>query len=243
MTTVKKFPEGLLGRKLGMTQVFDEDGRVVPVTMIEMGPCTILDIISEEKNGYEAVRLGFAPKKAHRCNRAEQGQFNKAGKGAFSFVREMRCAAGTLGWTNLGQELTAADVFDADELVDVTGTSIGRGFSGVFRRHNMKGQPNSRGTHEVRRHIGAVSQGTTPGRIFAGKRMPGQMGNARTTMQNLKVVAVRPEESIILVKGNVPGPKGAFVEVRKAIQSYQGPVARINASAESAADSTEGATE
>ncbi len=226
MTTKRIFPEGLIGRKLGMTQVFDEEGAIVPVTILEMGPNVILEVLNSERNGYNAVQLGFAPKKAQRVSKPEMGQFNKAGKGAFYCVREMRCDVETLGWNALGQELNVDDVFIDNEFVDVTGTSLGRGFAGVFKRHHMKGQPMTRGTHEVRRHTGSIGMRKTPGRVFKNQRMPGHMGNARVTIQNLKVFSVRPEEGLILVRGNVPGPKGCFVEVRKSIKSFKGTVKR-----------------
>jgi len=211
--TSKKYPEGLVGRKLGMTQVFNAEGECIPVTIIEAGPNMILNVKGEDKDGYAAAQIGFAPKKTQRLSKGESGFFNKAGKGAFYHVQEIRCDVNPLGWT-AWKELNVNDVFTAGQLVDVSGTSIGRGFSGVVRRHKMKGQPSTRGTHEVRRHMGSVGCRKFPGKIHKGKRMPGLMGNAEVTVQNLEVVAVRPEDNVILIKGGVPGARGGVVVVR-----------------------------
>jgi large subunit ribosomal protein L3 len=214
----KAYTEGLLGTKLGMTQYFTESGDCVPVTVIKVGPCVVLDVKETEKDGYSAVALGFKPKKQQRVSKAELGQFNKAAKGCFYHVKEMRCDVQGLGWAELGKELAAKDLFVDGDFVDVTGTSLGRGFQGVFKRHHMRGQPSTRGTHEVRRHVGSIGCRKTPGRVYKGKRMPGHMGNLRVTTINLKVVAVNQEENVIFVKGAVPGPKGCLVEVRKAVK-------------------------
>lgn len=227
METKKIFPEGLIGKKLGMTQVFTESGNAVPVTVLELGPCTILDIRKNDTDGYSAVQFGFNPKKSQRVNKPEMGHFAKAGKGAFYFVKEVRCDAETLGWTKVGQQVSAADVFEAGDKVDVSATSIGKGFAGVVKKFRVAGQPSTRGTHENRRHIGAIGCRKTPGRVMKNKKMPGQLGNSRVTVQNLKIVAVRPEDNVLLVKGCIPGAKGAYVEVRKAMKSYTGPVKRV----------------
>ena len=220
MSTKKLYPEGLLGKKLGMTQIFTQDGECVPVTAIQVGPCYILDVKKPEKDGYGAVQLGFEPKKAQRINKPLTGHFGKAGKGGFYHVREVRCDVDTLGWTTLGQELKAADIFNEGIMVDVSGVSIGRGFSGVVRRFNVRGQPASRGTHEHFRHIGSIGNRKFPGRVFKNRKMPGCMGNENVTVQNLEVVGVRPEENIVLVRGGVPGSRGGLVLIRKAIKSY-----------------------
>lgn len=221
MSNQKLHPEGLIGKKLGMTQVFAKDGECVPVTVIQLGPCYVLDIKNKDKHGYSSVQLGFEPKKAQRVNKPEMGHFAKSGKGAFYHVKEVRCDAEALGWTTLGQELKVGDVFNDGELVDVSGVSIGRGFSGVFKRFKIGGQPATRGTHEYRRHIGSIGCRKFPGRVHKGKRMPGHHGNANVTTQNLQVVGIRPEENIILVKGGVPGATGGLVFIRKAIKSYK----------------------
>lgn len=221
MATQKLHPEGLLGKKLGMTQVFTTEGECVPVTIIKAGPCFVLDIRSTEKDGYTAVKLGFEPKKQQRCNKAELGAFGKSGKGAFYHVKEVRCNAEALGWNQVGHEVKVGDIFAEGEMVDVSGVSIGRGFSGVVRRHGVKGQPSTRGTHETRRNIGSIGCRKFPGRVFKNKRMPGHYGDANVTVQNLKVVGVKPGENIILVRGGVPGAKGSLVVVRKAMKSYK----------------------
>lgn len=220
MSNVKLHPEGLLGKKIGMTQVFTDDGRCVPVTAIRVGPCYILEVKNKDKDGYEAVKLGFEPKKAQRVNKATMGVFAKGGKGAFYHIGEVRCDVNALGWLNPGQELKVGDVFADGELVDVSGVSIGRGFSGVVRRYKVGGQPQTRGTHEVRRHIGAVGCRKFPGRIFKNQRMPGRHGNANVTCQNLKVMGVKADDNIILVKGGIPGAEGGLVMIRKAIKTY-----------------------
>jgi large subunit ribosomal protein L3 len=226
----KKYPEGLVGRKLGMTQVFNAEGECIPVTIVEAGPNVILNIKGDDKDGYSAAQIGFTPKKTQRLTKAESGFFNKAAKGSFYHVQEIRCDVNTLGWT-AGKELNVNDVFSIGQLVDVTGTSIGRGFSGVVRRHGMKGQPATRGTHEVRRHMGSVGCRKFPGKIHKGKRMPGLMGNAQVTVQNLEVVAVRPEDNVLLIKGAIPGARGGVVVVRKAVQNFVGATAPAQAAA------------
>jgi large subunit ribosomal protein L3 len=216
MNTLKKYSEGLLGKKLGMTQIFTPEGQRVPVTIIQAGPCFVLDVRGKDSHGYDAVQLGFEPKKMQRCTKPEQGHFKKVGHGAFYHVKEVRCDVQSLGWNQVGKELTVGEIFKDGESVDVCGTTIGRGFQGVVRRHGMKGQPMTRGTHEVRRHVGAVGCRKFPGRIFKNKRMPGRMGGDTVTVQNLTVVSVRPEENIILVKGGIPGSRGSLVVIRKA---------------------------
>jgi large subunit ribosomal protein L3 len=221
MTTQRLHPEGLLGRKLGMAQVFTTEGECVPVTVIELGPNYVLSVKSQDKDGYQAVQLGFQPKKAQRVNKALMGHFAKAAKGAFYHVDEVRCDVASLGWVEQGKELTVSDVFADGDMVDVTGVSIGRGFAGVVRRHHMKGQPSTRGTHEVRRHVGSIGCRKFPGRVHKGKRMPGHMGHERVTIQNLKVMGLKPESNVMLVRGGVPGAKGSLVLVKKAIKGYQ----------------------
>ena len=218
MGSEKRYPEGLLGRKVGMSQIFNDAGEAIPVTIIETGPCFILDVKKQNTHGYSAVQLGFVPKKAQRVNKASTGHFARGGKGSFYHVKEMRCDAEQLGWTTLGQELKVGDVFQGGQFVDVMGVTRGRGFSGVVRRHHMKGQPMTRGTHEYRRHIGAVGCRKFPHHIFKNKRMPGHMGDNQVTIQNLEVVAVRPEENLILVRGGIPGAKGALVVIKKAMK-------------------------
>ena len=221
MSTEKMYREGMLGKKLGMTHIFSPEGEPVPVTIIRLGPCYVLAVKDRVKHGYSAVQIGFEPKKPQRVNKAMLGHFSKAEKGSFYHTGEVRCDVDALGWATLGYEIKVGDVFKDGERVDVSGTSIGRGFSGVFRRHGIGGQPATRGTHEYRRHSGAVGCRKFPGHIFKNLKMPGQYGNARVTVQNLTVVGVRPEENLLLVKGAVPGSRGSVVVVRKTNRSEQ----------------------
>lgn len=219
--TQKLYPEGILGKKVGMTHIFTEDGNCVPVTLIQAGPCYVLEVKDKEKHGYSAVQLGFDPKKQQRVNKPGIGHFSKAEKGAFYHVQEVRCDTEALGWNTPGQEIKVADLFKDGELVDVSGTTIGKGFAGVVKRYGVKGQPATRGTHEYRRHIGAIGCRKFPGRVHKGKRMPGHMGNQPVTVQNLKVVGIKPEDNIILVRGGIPGSEGGLVVIKKAMKSYQ----------------------
>ncbi len=204
-----------------MTQIFTDEGKCVPVTVIKMGPCTVLEVKRKETHGYEAVKLGFEPRKAQRVNSAEKGVFSKAEKGCFEHVGEVRCQVEEFGEAaSLGQEIRVADVFSDGEIVDVSGTSIGRGFSGVVRRFKSKGQPATRGTHEYRRHIGAIGCRKFPGRVFKNQKMPGRMGNENVTTQNLTIVGLRSDDNVLLVKGGIPGGKGSLVVVRKTTKSH-----------------------
>ena len=222
MSSSKKFPEGLIGKKIGMTQIYTQAGEAVPVTAIEVGPCFVLQVKTHNSDGYSAVQLGFGSKqKVKNFAKAELGHFKKADKGAFEYVRELRCDVEALGWGDLGKEIKVQEVFQDGELVDVAGVSLGRGFAGVVRRHKVKGQPATRGTHEYRRHIGAIGCRKYPGRVFKNKRMPGHMGNENVTIQNLKVVGVNAENNLLLVRGGIPGHVGGLVMVRKAIKSFK----------------------
>lgn len=220
MSKGKIYTQGLIGTKVGMTQIFTEEGKCVPVTVIKLGPCTVLEVKRKDTHGYEAVKLGFEPKKTQRVDNAMKGVFAKIGKGCFQHVGEVRCDIESFGWTNPGQEISVTDVFNNGELVDVSGTSIGRGFSGVVRRFKSKGQPATRGTHEYRRHIGAIGCRKFPGRVFKNQKMPGRMGNENVTTQNLTVVGLRAEENVLLVKGGIPGSKGSLVVVRKTTKKF-----------------------
>ena len=157
-------------------------------------------------------------------NKAESGNFKKYAQGGFRYVQEMRCAVDALGWGEAGRTLTVGDVFKEGEKVDVSGKSLGRGFTGVVKRYGVAGQPNTQGTHEARRNIGSIGCRKSPGRVFKNKKMPTHYGNKRVTVQNLKVVSIQPEHNILLVKGAIPGHKGALIEVRKAAKSYVVPV-------------------
>jgi large subunit ribosomal protein L3 len=235
MSTQKSYHEGLLGKKLGMTHIFSPEGEIVPVTILQTGPCYVLGVKKAQADGYAAVQFGFEPKKSQRVSKAEMGHFGKAGKGAFYHVSEMRCDAESLGWTTLGQEIRVGDVFKDGEVVDVSGTSIGRGFSGVVRKYHMKGSPATRGTHETRRHGGAIGQRKFPGHVFKNMRMCGHLGAAEVTVQNLTVVGVNNESNLLLVKGAVPGSRGSLVVVRKAARGQRKPVVDKGASDKKAA--------
>lgn len=221
MATQKLYPEGLLGKKLGMTHVFTEQGEAVPVTIVQAGPCVVVEVKDPAKHGYAAVQFGFEPKKQQRINKPQTNHFAKAGKGGFCHVTEVRCDTEKMGWTTPGQEVRVGEVFNKGDMVDVSGVSIGRGFQGVVRRYGVKGQPATRGTHEYRRHIGAIGCRKFPGRVFKNQRMPGHMGNANVTVQNLEVMAVRQDDNIILIKGGVPGAVGGVVVIRKAMKGYR----------------------
>lgn len=221
MASQKLYPEGILGKKLGMTQVYTPEGECVPVTVIQAGPCYVLDVKNREQHGYSAVQLGFEPRKQQRVSKPAIGHFSRAGKGAFYHVQEVRCDVEALGWKTLGHELKVGDIFNANDMVDVSGVSVGRGFAGVVKRFGVKGQPSTRGTHEYRRHIGAIGCRKFPGRVFKNQRMPGHKGNASVTIQNLQVMAVKPDENVILVRGGVPGAKGGVVVIRRAVKSFK----------------------
>lgn len=204
--------KGILGRKLGMTQVFTEEGKVVPVTVIEAGPCVVLQKKDLQNDGYEAVQIGFADKK--RANKPEQGHAEKAGTTPKRYVREFR---GTdIAGYEVGQVLKA-DVFAAGEVVDVVGVSKGKGFAGAIKRHNQARGPMAHGSryHRGPGSLGAIS----PNRVFKGQTLPGRMGGERVTVQNLEVVKVDTDRNLLLVKGSVPGPKNSYVTVKTAVKS------------------------
>lgn len=203
----------IIGKKLGMTRLFSQEGDVVPVTVIEAGPCPIIQKKSEEKDGYNAIQVGFLPKKPGRVNQPLTGHFKKSGKGAFYILKELRVDA--TDPYELGQEI-CAEIFQPGDLVDVTGTSKGRGFSGVMKRHGFRGAPGSHGTHEYSRHGGSIGSAADPSRTFKGKKMPGHFGNRGVTVQNIEVVEVRPQENLIFLKGCVPGWRNGIVTIRQA---------------------------
>lgn len=233
--------KGLLGRKVGMTQLYDESGKAIPVTVIQAGPCHVLQLRTVERDGYEAVQLGFGDKKRphkdrprsrhSQSRRSERGHVTgklnskrarrRAAAGVElppkpecepkQFVRELRGTAGELA---VGQEVTVGQLADISR-VDVTGTSKGRGFAGVMKRHNFSGQRASHGVKKVHRHAGGTGMSASPSRLFKGRRMSGQYGNARVTVRNLKVVRLDEPNHLLLVYGAVPGPNGGFVVIRE----------------------------
>ena len=207
---------GLIGRKVGMTQIFTEDGNLVPVTAIEAGPCVVVQKKEKAKDGYEALQLGFGPKKSQRVNKPEQGHMSKAGKGAFSVLNEFRSEE--VASFEVGQEIKLSDLFKAGDHVDVTGTSKGRGFAGVIKRWGFGGFPGSHGTHEYFRHGGAIGNRSYPGRVFRGKKMAGQLGNEQVSVQNIEVVQIREDSNLLLVKGAIPGAKRGILLIRRTVK-------------------------
>jgi large subunit ribosomal protein L3 len=206
--------QGLIGKKLGMTQVFDADGRRVAVTVIEVGPCVVLQRKTRERDGYEAVQVGFGRAKASRTPKAAAARFEKAGCGPLRAVREFSPDGGEAA--ERGQTLTVS-VFEGVPYVDVTGMTKGRGFQGVVKRHRMAGGPLTHGGHSKRR-VGSIGQNAYPARVVKGKRMPGHMGNLRRTQQNLRVVEVRPGDNLLLVRGAVAGSNGSVVLVKRSLK-------------------------
>ena len=210
--------KGILGTKLGMTQIFDENSRVVPVTVIQAGPCTVTQLKSPERDGYAAVQLAYGDVKPRRVTKPVAGHFAKAGVEPRRHLVELRTA--DAGEYALGQELKA-DVFAEGERVDVVGVSKGKGTAGVMKRHGFKGLGASHGTERKHRSPGSVGACATPGRIFKGLRMAGHMGHERVTMLNLQVVKVDPERNLLLVRGAVPGPKRGLLMLRSSVRSRE----------------------
>jgi large subunit ribosomal protein L3 len=207
---------GLIGKKIGMTQFYNSDGNVVPVTLIETGPCVVVQKRESAKDGYNALQVGFGHKKSQRVNKPEQGHMAKAGRGAFEVLKEFRLE--DVSQYEVGQEIKAVELFKAGDRVDVSGTSKGHGFTGVIKRWSFGGFPGSHGTHEYFRHGGSIGNRSFPGRVRKGKKMAGHWGNERISVQNLEVVDIRPEANLILIKGAVPGAKQGIVVVRQAVK-------------------------
>jgi large subunit ribosomal protein L3 len=205
--------KGLLGTKLGMTQLWDENNRVVPVTVVQAGPCVVTQVRTPDANGYGAVQLGFGAVKAKQVTKPAAGHFEKAGVTPRKHLVEIRTTDATE--YTLGQELTA-EVFAADEVLDVTGVSKGKGTAGVMKRHGFHGLRASHGVHRKHRSPGSIGGCATPARVFKGMRMAGRMGVERVTVQNLTVHAVDAERGLILIKGAIPGVKGGLVVLRSA---------------------------
>jgi large subunit ribosomal protein L3 len=207
---------GLIGKKIGMTQFYNADGNVVPVTLIQTGPCVVVQKKESAKDGYNALQVGFGRKKSQRVNKPEQGHMAKAGKGAFEVLKEFRLD--DVSQYEVGQEIKAGDLFKAGDRVDVSGTSKGHGFTGVIKRWSFGGFPGSHGTHEYFRHGGSIGNRSFPGRVRKGKKMAGHWGNEQISVQNLEVVDIRPEADMILIKGAVPGARQGIVVVRQAMK-------------------------
>jgi large subunit ribosomal protein L3 len=205
---------GLIGKKIGMTQFYNTEGNVIPVTVIQTGPCVVVQKKENAKDGYSAIQVGFGSKKNQRVNKPEQGHMAKAGKGAFEVLKEFRLD--DVSQFQVGQEIKAADLFKTGDRIDVSGTSKGHGFAGVIKRWSFGGFPGSHGTHEYFRHGGSIGNRSFPGRVRKGKKMAGHWGNEQISVQNLEVVDLRPEANLMLVKGAVPGAKHGIVVVRRA---------------------------
>ncbi|TDX49288.1 50S ribosomal protein L3 [Orenia marismortui] len=206
--------KGILGRKVGMTQVFNEAGEVVPVTVVEAGPCPVVQKKTEEVDGYTAVQLGFVDKKANKSNKAQKGHFEKYGVDNKKYIREFRIE----GAENLepGDEVKV-DTFAAGDKIDVTGISKGKGFAGTVKRWNFNTGPKSHGSRNYRRP-GSIGAGSDPARVFKGKKMSGHMGHEKVTVQNLEVVKVDTEKNLLLIKGAVPGPKKGLLTIRETVK-------------------------
>ena len=204
---------GLIGRKLGMTQVYTPAGVLVPVTVIEAGPCTVVATRNAERNGYAAAQLGFGAAVEKRVSKPLRGQFKKAGTALFGTLREFPLAEGDV--PAVGTAVTVGDIFAPGQKIQVTGVSKGRGTAGVMKRHRFSSFPASHGTHEYFRHGGSIGNRSYPGRVFKGKRMSGRLGNERVTTNNIEVVAVRADENLLLVRGAVPGSRNGTVIVRR----------------------------
>jgi large subunit ribosomal protein L3 len=215
MSTPTRPVLGVLGEKLGMTQVFDDQNRVVPVTVVKAGPCVVTQVRTPETDGYSAVQLAFGAVDPRKVNKPLAGHFRKAGVPPRRHLVEVRTADASR--YTPGQEVTA-EAFGAGAFVDVIGTSKGKGYAGVMKRHNFRGKPASHGVEKMHRSPGSIGACATPARVFKGTRMAGRMGNERVTTMNLRVHAVDAERGLLLIRGAVPGPTGGLVVVRSAVK-------------------------
>ena len=220
--------KAIIGKKIGMTQIFDADGKVIPVTVIEAGPCTVVQKKTEEKDGYNAVQLGYGDVAERKLTKPELGHLKKAGDARKKTLKEFKLAKAAE--MNVGDEVKV-DVFAEGDRVDVTGISKGHGYQGVVKRHGAARLKETHGTGPVHRHAGSMGSGTDPSRIFKGKIGAGQMGDEQVTVQNLDVVKVDPEYNLIAVRGAIPGPKGGIVFVKSTVKTHvekKGPAAGIS---------------
>ncbi len=205
--------KGILGRKLGMTKIFLEDGNAAPVTVVEAGPCPVIQKKTREKDGYDALQLAFLPKKRTRVNKPLQGHFAKADKGTYYVLKEIR--TDDVSQIEVGHEITV-EIFEPGDFVDVIGISKGRGFTGVMKRHGFRGAPGGHGTHEYFRHGGSIGAAAFPAHTFKGMKMPGHHGNKHVTVQNLEIIDVRSETNLLLIKGGVPGWRNGVLIIQEA---------------------------
>lgn len=209
--------KAILGQKLGMTQIYDEEtGRAVPVTVIKVSPCRVAQVKTVETDGYEALQLAFGEGKASRLSKAERGHISRAGLESYVVLREVR-AESAAGYKP-GDEIRA-DVFEEGDKVEITGVSKGRGFTGVMKRHGFRGMPGSHGAHKVHRAPGSIGMAATPSRVFKGKQMPGRHGDTTVTVAALTVVRADADRGVLLLKGSVPGPAGSIVTVKSSYKT------------------------
>jgi large subunit ribosomal protein L3 len=207
--------KGIIGKKIGMTQIFDESGKVIPVTVVEAGPCVVVQKKTIENDGYSAVQIGFGDLKPHKVTKPQKGHFAKADVAAKRTLKELRledCESVNVG------DIIKADAFAAGDVVDVSGTSKGKGFAGTVKRYNNATLKNTHGTGPVHRHAGSMGACSDPSRIYKGKKMPGQMGNETVTVQNLEVVKIDAENNLIALRGAIPGPKGGIVMISNSVK-------------------------
>lgn len=207
---------GLIGKKIGMMQYYNAEGNVIPVTVVETGPCVVVQKKEASTDGYTALQVGFGSKKVQRVNKAAQGHMAKAGKGAFQVLKEFRLD--DVSQYQVGQEIKATDLFKVGDRIDVAGISKGHGYAGVIKRWSFGGFPGSHGTHEYFRHGGSIGNRSYPGRVRKGKKMAGHWGDELISTQNLLVVDIRAEENLLLVRGAVPGAKQGVVILRPAVK-------------------------
>ena len=207
--------KGLIGKKIGMIQIFNEEGKVIPVTVIEAGPCVVSQVKTEETDGYNSIQLGFGAIKESKVNKPERGHFTKANIAPARYLREFR--VDSIEDVKVGDELKA-DIFMAGDKIDIQGTSKGKGFQGVIKRHGQHRGPMGHGSMYHRRP-GSMGSTSTPGRVFKGKKLPGHMGAETVTIQNLEVIKVDLDKNIILVKGSVPGAKGSILKIKSSVKA------------------------
>jgi len=208
--------KAIIGKKLGMTQIFSSDGKRIPVTVVEAGPCTVLQKKTEQTDGYNALQLGFEAKKTQRISKPEMGHFKAAAKGGFNILREVQ--ADNVDEYNVGDEIACDAVFAAGDIIDVCGTSKGKGFQGVIKRWGFSGGRSTHGSM-FHRAPGSIGSSAYPSHVFKGKKMAGQMGNERSTVQNLEIVEIRAEQNILLIKGAIPGARNSMIMLKKAIKA------------------------
>ncbi|TCK93414.1 large subunit ribosomal protein L3 [Natranaerovirga hydrolytica] len=206
--------KGILTKKIGMTQIFDENGNLIPVTVLEAGPCEVVQVKTVDNDGYDAVQIGFADKKEKLVNKPTKGHFDKADVSYKKYLKEFRLD--NASEYEVGQTISA-DIFAAGEKVDAIGTSKGKGYQGAIKRHGLSRGPMSHGS-KYHRHAGSMGSSASPAKVFKGKKLPGQMGNERVTVQNLEIVKIDVEKNLILIKGAVPGPKKSMITLKNSVK-------------------------